>query len=121
MQTVDQFSPESEYYTGERCYIAELHNTVMDAGCSIARARLKPGVTTKLHCVKNTIERYVIIEGEGKVEVDYQAPFSVRPMDVVNIAAGAAQRISNTGSRDLIFLCVCTPRFVKENYVDLEA
>jgi mannose-6-phosphate isomerase-like protein (cupin superfamily) len=120
MRTVEHFRPETEFYTGERCYIIELHNTGLDAGCSIARARLEPGVTTRLHCVQNTIERYVIIEGEGEVEVAGQVPHAVHPLDVVNIAAGAVQRITNTGARDLIFLCICTPRFVEENYVDRE-
>ncbi len=29
------------------------------------------------------------------------------------------QRISNPGKIDLIFLCVCTPRFAQEAYEDL--
>lgn len=121
MQIVDHFRPETEFYIGERCYITELHNTGLDPGCSVARARLEPGVTTKLHRVQDTIERYVIIEGEGEVEIDGGAPQAVCPMDIVNIAAGAVQRITNTGARDLIFLCICTPRFVAQNYVDCDA
>jgi hypothetical protein len=33
-----------------------------------------------------------------------------------NYAAGATQRITNIGRTDLVFLCVCTPRFRPENY-----
>jgi len=34
-----------EYYTGEKCHITELSNTIDDPEVSIARARVEPGVT----------------------------------------------------------------------------
>jgi mannose-6-phosphate isomerase-like protein (cupin superfamily) len=43
----------------------------------------------------------------------------MKKFDVVSIPAGVRQRISNTGIDDLVFLAICTPRFVKENYVEL--
>lgn len=49
------------------------------------------------------------------------APAQVRPLDVVAIAAGTPQCITNVGTADLIFLCVCTPRFRKETYLNLES
>jgi mannose-6-phosphate isomerase-like protein (cupin superfamily) len=114
-----QVSPE--FYTDERCWITELHNLETDTGCSIARARVQPGVTTQLHLLRTTMERYVVLEGTGFVEIGGTAARSVEPMDVVDIPAGASQRIANTGAKDLIFLCVCTPRFQPAEYVDLEA
>ena len=104
-------------YTG--VYIVELHNTDTDADCSIARARVEPGVTTELHCLRDIIERYVIVSGRGAVEVDGQAPAAVAAMDVVTIPANRSQRICNTGDSDLVFLCVCTPRFDGEKYIQL--
>jgi mannose-6-phosphate isomerase-like protein (cupin superfamily) len=62
----------------------------------------------------------VILEGIGEVEVGGEPPVSVSPFDVVNIPAGTPQRIRNAGSKDLIFLCVCTPRFRSEAYETLE-
>ena len=121
MPDIDQYHPGAEYHTDERCYINELHNTTADEDCSIARARIRPGVTTRLHCLRESVERYVILEGEAEVEVGGGVPLKVRPMDVVNIPAGIAQRITNTGTGDLIFLCVCTPRFVPEDYLELPA
>jgi mannose-6-phosphate isomerase-like protein (cupin superfamily) len=38
----------------------------------------------------------------------------------VNIPAGAEQNISNTGSTDLVLLCICTPRFEWARYESLE-
>ena len=51
MKIVEQFEPGTEFYTEERCYITELHNNV---DSSIARARVKPGVTTELHSLRET-------------------------------------------------------------------
>ena len=120
METVKRFQPDTETYIEEGCHIVELHNTETDADCSIARARLEPGRRTRLHCLRGILERYVIIEGMGEVIVGDQPPQTVRELDVVNIPAGVSQSISNTARTDLIFLCICTPRFVAEKYQDLE-
>ena len=120
METIKRFQPDTETWIEEGCHIVELHNTEMDADCSIARARLEPGRTTRLHCLHGIIERYVIIEGTGEVIVGDLPPQVVRELDVVNIPAGVSQSISNTARTDLIFLCICTPRFVAEKYQDLE-
>ena len=116
-----KYQPDTEFPTPERCYIVELYNSKLDEDCSIARARVEPGVTTQLHALKGTIERYVILEGEGRVEVDGDEPTIVRTCDVVQIPAGTSQRITNTANTDLLFLTVCTPRFRPENYENLDA
>jgi mannose-6-phosphate isomerase-like protein (cupin superfamily) len=119
-ETIHRFKPESEFYTEERCYIAELANTPSDEACSIARARVEPGVTTCLHAVLDTVERYVILQGEGEVAIGDNPAALVGPLDVVRIPKNASQRIRNVGQSDLIFLAICTPRFRQEAYVDLE-
>jgi len=121
MGSVEHYRPHTEFHTGERCHIVELHNTPDDARCSIARARVEPGVATRLHCVQDTAERYVILEGAGRVEVAGQPAVRVGPLDIVTIAPGAPQRITNSGAQDLVFLCICTPRFELRNYLDLES
>ena len=108
-----------EVYIPEGCFITELSNTPDDPALSIARARVAPGVTTRWHRVKDTVERYVILEGKGRVEVGARAPEEVRAGDVVLIPSSAAQRIANTGESDLIFLAICTPRFLPEAYEDI--
>lgn len=40
--------------------------------------------------------------------------------DVVRIPPGCPQRIANTGSSDLVFLAICTPRFLPQAYEDIE-
>ena len=118
---ISRYDPDSEFLTAEQCHILELQNSADDEGCSIARARVEPGVTTQLHALRGTIERYVILSGEGQVELAGDEPVTVRQLDVVTIPAGESQRISNVGSEDLIFLCICTPRFRQDNYQNLEA
>ena len=110
----------AEYYTDERCHILELSNRADDPDASIARARVAPGVTTRWHRLRGTIERYVIVEGRGRVEVGELAPELVEPGDVVVIPPLCRQRIANVGETDLVFLAICTPRFRPESYEDLE-
>ena len=109
-----------EYYTEERCYILEILNTPAAPDASIARARVEPGVTTRRHRVAGTVERYAIIEGEGIVHLEGRPDRRVAVGDQVRIPAGLTQSITNTGDVDLIFLCVCTPRFERENYASVD-
>lgn len=119
-ETVFPFNPQREFYTPEGCYILELSNSDEDPAASIARARVTPGATTRWHRVLDTVERYIILEGKGRVEVGRLPPRDVNPGDVVLIPPGCRQRITNTGELDLNFLCLCTPRFVLAAYEDLE-
>lgn len=73
--------PSSEFYTPERCFILESWNTPEDEGLSIARARVQPGVTTALHALRATVERYLILSGSGIVEVDTLPPTTVTAGD----------------------------------------
>ena len=117
---VRRVKPDSEYFFTEGCYILELANSPDDPNLSIARARVKPGVTTRLHRLQGITERYVILEGTGMVEVGGQIVQPVGPGDVVTIAPQCPQRITNTGIADLVFLAVCTPRFVPKAYEDID-
>lgn len=113
------FDARAEYDTPERCFINELANTADDPDVSIARARVAPGVTTRWHRLHGIAERYVILEGTGRVEVGGLPATDVAPGDVVRIPPGCRQRIGNTGAADLVFLAICSPRFVQEAYEDI--
>ena len=103
-----------ERYFGERLYAAEYINDEAIAGFSLARCRVEPGVTTQLHSL-SVDEWYVIESGAGRMELDSQEK-DVKPGAIVQIPRGVNQRISNTGAQDLIFFCICTPRFTPETY-----
>ncbi len=117
---VKKGSAVKEFLTAERCFIAEIANDPDDEQVSIARARVRPGIATAWHRVRGTTERYLIVAGQGRVEVDGLEPAEVTGGDVVRIPAQCAQRIINTGDTDLIFYCVCSPRFRQDNYETLE-
>ena len=105
-----------EFDTAEHCFITEWSNTPDDAAASIARARVIPGVTTQQHRLKDTTERYVILQGTGRAEIGDLPPQEVQPGDVVLIPPDCWQCISNIGTTDLLFLAICTPRFELKNY-----
>ncbi|MGB5278664.1 MAG: cupin domain-containing protein [Gammaproteobacteria bacterium] len=116
---IHRLNPDDEFYTSEGCFITELSNSSEDPDASIARARVKPGVTTRWHRLHNTIERYVIVEGCGRVEIGDLPPTDVSVGDVVLIPPMCRQRITNAGSEDLVFLAVCTPRFRDQAYEEM--
>jgi len=102
------------------CHIIEVSNSPDDPATSIARARVEPGITTRWHRLTGTTERYVILEGTGCVEVGELPATDVTAGDVVLIPPLCRQRITNTGTSDLTFLAICTPRFTADLYEDLD-
>ena len=114
-----------EYWYEEGCFITEWLNSPDDPALSIARARVLPGITTRLHRLVGVSERYVILEGQGRVELvgpdgeltsaDHYVS-DVEPGDVVVIPPLVSQRVSNIGETDLMFLALCTPRFTRAAY-----
>lgn len=117
---IKKFTPSAEFATIECCFITELLNHETDPALSIARARVEPGVTTAWHQLSGTEERYLILSGQGRVEVKGIEPTPVTAHDVVTIPPDTPQRITNTGTEDLIFLAICTPRFTPECYISLK-
>jgi len=109
-----------EIPTEERCHILELLNESDDLSQSIARARVEPGVTTAWHQLKDTSEVYLLISGQGTIELNENEAHDLIKGDLVRIPPNTPQRIKNTGIEDLVFLCFCTPAFGAHCYEDLE-
>lgn len=117
----------AEFFTEERCHILEISGRLDDPALSIARARVEPGVTTQLHAL-DIAERYVIVSGEGRMELGAEGggpdgtlePTPVGPGDAVLIPPHVPQRITNTGTEDLVFYCFCTPAWREGVYRALE-
>jgi mannose-6-phosphate isomerase-like protein (cupin superfamily) len=83
----------AEFHTDERCFITEQLNLSESPEASLALARVAPGVTTRLHAVHDTVERYLILKGTGLVEVGGETA-RVAVGDRVIIPAGVPQRIT---------------------------
>lgn len=109
------------HFAAEGCWISEWWNDASDAAVSIARARVEPGITTAWHRLIGTTERYVILEGRGRVEIGQTSARKVVPGDVVLISPDMPQRIANIGTGDLVFLAICTPCFRTDAYVGLDS
>jgi len=119
-EVIKQQNLSNEFYTAEKCYITELSNTPDDPDASIARVRVEPGVTTRWHRLRGTVERYYILDGRGRIELGDLPPQEVSAGDMVFIPPMCHQRISNINSQDLVFLAICTPRFSHDVYEDIE-
>jgi mannose-6-phosphate isomerase-like protein (cupin superfamily) len=117
---IEKNAAGAEYDFREGCAITEWWNHPADDDVSVARARVAPGDVTRWHRLRNTTERYLVLEGQGLAEVGDLPPTPVGPGDAVVIPPGQRQRIHNTGETDLVFLAVCTPRFHDDHYEDLE-
>ena len=107
-----------EVWTRERCYIREIVNDPAIGQFSLAEARVEPGITTERHRL-DVDEWYVLVRGEGTVTVGDAPPRAVKVGDVVPIPAGTSQQIENTGDSDLVFQCICLPRFTSASYEPL--
>jgi mannose-6-phosphate isomerase-like protein (cupin superfamily) len=108
----------NEFLTSELCFIAENYSS---KGISVARARVKPAVTTLAHHLSGVDEIYLVTSGKGKVTVGILEPTEVGVGDVIVIPAATSQKISNIGETDLVFYCICTPRFTADCYCDEQA
>ncbi|MEY6431082.1 cupin domain-containing protein [Thioalkalicoccus limnaeus] len=118
--TIQRPDEDDEYATAEGCAILETWNRPDDTRLSVARARVAAGATTRWHRLVDIDERYLIVAGRGRVEVGNLPPTVVQSGDLVHIPAGCRQRITNTGSDDLVFYALCTPRFVPAAYEDID-
>jgi mannose-6-phosphate isomerase-like protein (cupin superfamily) len=105
-----------EFIAGDNCTLREiLHpdKEKLAIRYSLAHAIVKPGDTTWKHRLR-TSEVYYILEGEGLMHIENEtAP--VRPGSTVYIPPMATQSITNSGNRDLKFICVVDPAWRKEN------
>ena len=104
----------NENFTPELCFVSENYS---EKAVSIARARVKPGITTVPHHLKGVQEIYLITKGKGKVTIAGLDPAEVKVGDVVIIPPETSQSITNVGKKDLVFYCICTPRFIADCYI----
>ena len=80
------------------------------ANQSLAEAWLEPGQETQRHYHARSEELYVLLDGEGELEVDGDRA-RVGPGDAILIPPGARHRIRAGGDAPLRFLCCCAPPY----------
>lgn len=75
---------------------------------SLAEAIVPPGRETFLHFHKKAQEVYFILRGVGKIQIGGESRI-VRKNDTILIFPKKRHKIKNTGKRNLVFLCICSP------------
>jgi NAD(P)-dependent dehydrogenase (short-subunit alcohol dehydrogenase family)/mannose-6-phosphate isomerase-like protein (cupin superfamily) len=110
---VAQDAPTFSFKEGIR--VREMYNSPADPLLSIATTWVAVGTTTALHAL-DVDECQRIIRGQGLVQLGDGPPVLVNEGDVVVIAKGTPQRITNVGGCELELDCVCTPRFTEGIY-----
>lgn len=110
-----------EFSAGDNTLLRELFNPLkdkMDLRYSLAHATVKPGKTTYRHRLK-TSEVYYILKGRGIMYIDDESE-EVKEGQAIYIPPNAAQCIKNTGTTDLVFMCIVEPAWKKEDEDILE-
>jgi mannose-6-phosphate isomerase-like protein (cupin superfamily) len=105
-----------EITAGDNCRLREiLHPDKAELALrySLAHAVVAPGQTTWLHSLR-TSEAYYIMSGYGTMHIDKESR-PVVPGDTVYIPPKAKQQITNSGTVDLVFLCIVDPAWRKED------
>jgi len=94
------------------------HNTLNGINYSIAQFTLEPGKKSKLHKMSSS-EIYYILEGSGSLRIDDDT-HNIEKDDSVYVPPNSKQFIENTGSNNLIFLCIVEPAWKADDEILLE-
>jgi quercetin dioxygenase-like cupin family protein len=93
------------FTTKDGSTIREFHHTALQ---SLAEATVDAGQTTQRHYHRASEEIYLVLAGEGELEIDGDRRH-VRPGDAALIPAGAWHAIAAAST--LRFLCCCAPPY----------
>lgn len=99
-----------EFTAGDRSILRELlHPNKADLAIrySLAHATVRRDETTTPHRLQ-TAEVYYIIEGQGRMHIDAEVS-EVAAGCTIYIPPRSVQHIENTGTGDLVFLCIVDP------------
>lgn len=120
VKNIDSFKTPhpGETWIAEGLFVTEILNHPDLPEASLARCRLPAGRTTQLHSL-SVDETYIIETGQGLMEKEGRR-FEVGPGDNIFIPRHVPQCIANTGKTDLVFSCLCLPRFAPDCYTALE-
>jgi mannose-6-phosphate isomerase-like protein (cupin superfamily) len=105
-----------EILAGDNTLLRELlHPVRNDAAIrySLAHAKLARGTASLSHRLK-TSEVYYFISGQGRMHVNGEVS-PVGPEQVLYVPPGAVQHVENTGTGELVFLCIVDPAWRAED------
>ncbi|MFX1509612.1 MAG: cupin domain-containing protein [Promethearchaeota archaeon] len=99
--------------------LRELINPLRDGpeiklGYSIAHAKLHPGKSSFPHRLTKGSEVYYFIDGKGVMVIE-EDEHEVGPGSLVYIPPNTTQYLTNTGQKDIVFLCIVDPYWRPED------
>jgi len=109
------------FVAGDRSILRELlhpDKTDLAIRYSLAHATVRRGKTTTPHRLR-TAEVYCIVEGQGRMHIDAEIS-EVAAGCTIYIPPRSVQHIENTGSGDLVFLCIVDPAWRPDDEEILE-
>ncbi|MFA6214810.1 MAG: cupin domain-containing protein [Candidatus Micrarchaeia archaeon] len=110
-----------EFVAGDGCHLREVLLPPRDRTgekFSLAHARIKPGGRSAKHKLKSS-ETYVVLEGKGVAHVGGRRA-AVKKGSVVFVPRNTVQWVENKGKKSLVFLCIVSPAWKKEDETVLE-
>jgi len=105
-----------EILAGDKTILRELLHPSRDPATirySLAHAKLLPRTASLPHHLK-TSEVYYFISGRGRMHVNGDTT-EVGPDQAVYVPPGAEQNVENSGTDDLVFLCIVDPAWKAED------
>ncbi len=103
------------FVAGDKTILKEIvhpKNDPVNINYSIAHARVPVGGASLPHTLESS-EVYYILEGEGQMFIEEEDQ-PVKKGDIFFVPPKAKQFIRNTGTTELIFLCVVEPFWKEE-------
>ncbi len=105
-----------EFVGGDDSILRELLHPAkagIDIRYSLAHATVKPGERTRPLRLKTT-EVYYLLQGQGRMHIGDETQ-EVAAKSAIYIPPHGVQWIENTGTDDLVFLCIVDPAWRREN------
>ncbi len=118
---IRDFRYRDEIEAGDGTILRELFNPLKDdlqLKYSFAIGRLGPAETSILHRLKSS-EVYYFLVGSGEIHIDGKQE-KVRAGQAVYVPPNSIQRLKNTGSEELMFICIVDPAWREEEEEILE-
>ena len=106
----------AEFVAGDGSLLRELLRPTrgeVDIRYSLAHATVRPGEKTRPHRLKTT-EVYYLLQGQGRMRINNEAK-NVMAGSAIYIPPHGVQWIENTGTVDLVFLCLVDPAWRPED------
>jgi len=105
----------TEFVAGDKTHLKEvLHpkNDNINLNFSLAHAKIKVGASSLPHQLLHS-ETYFFLNGTGQMFIGNER-CEVEKGDTVYVPPKTDQYVKNTGSEDLIFLCIVSPPWSEE-------